>query len=98
MLYAQRREFYRPPIVAAQPFLGHQVFVQLIGQLPGQVVAALRAVIGRPDYRSRRCAMVVRGALARIQARRAVDRGDVMLFDDPAAARAWLLSAGRIAA
>jgi len=59
---------------------------------------ALQRVITRADYRSRFCAMVVQGALARMQARRIVDRPDVMIFDDVASARAWLLASARDAA
>ncbi|MBA3878256.1 MAG: hypothetical protein C0500_00890 [Sphingobium sp.] len=57
------------------------------------VVAALQRVIGNPLFRSKRCAMVVRGALARMQARRAVQRADVAMFDTRAAAEAWLFTA-----
>ena len=62
------------------------------------VVAALQRVIGDPRYRSLRCAMVVPGTLAKLQARRVVQRGDIAMFDDPLAAEAWLLSAVRQAA
>lgn len=55
------------------------------------VVAALQQTIGNPAYRSKRCAMVVDGTLARLQARRAVARGDVMMFDTRADALRWLL-------
>ena len=57
-----------------------------------EVVAALQGVIGEPGYRSLRCAMVVPGALAKMQARRAVQRGDVGMFDTCAAAERWLLA------
>ena len=56
------------------------------------VVAALQGVIGEPGYRSLRCAMVVPGALAKMQARRAVQRGDVGMFDTDDAAERWLLA------
>ena len=57
-----------------------------------EVIAALQGVIGEPGYRSRRCAMVVPGVLAKMQARRAVQRGDVGMFDTLAAAEEWLLA------
>ena len=56
-----------------------------------EVVAALQRVIGDPRYRSLRCAMVVPGTLARLQARRTVQRADVAMFDTVAAAERWLL-------
>ena len=64
------------------------------------VVAALQGVIGEPGYRSLRCAMVVPGALAKMQARRAVQRSDVGMFDTLEEAERWLLSdsADRVAA
>jgi hypothetical protein len=55
------------------------------------VVIELQKVIGNPLTRSRKCAMVVRGALARLQARRAVQRDDVAMFDTAVEAEAWLL-------
>ena len=65
-----------------------------------EVVAALQGVIGEPGYRSLRCAMVVPGALAKMQARRAVQRGDVGMFETLAAAEHWLMAdtAERVAA
>ncbi len=63
-----------------------------------EVTAAFQRVIAKPENRSRRCALVVDGALARIQARRTADRDDVMLFDNVPAARKWLLNAAREAA
>lgn len=58
-----------------------------------EVVAALQSVIGNPMFRSKRCAMVIRGALARLQARRAVQRADVAMFESHPEAEAWLLNA-----
>lgn len=55
------------------------------------VAAALQRVIGNPIFRSRKCAMVVRGALARLQAKRVVQRQDIQMFDQIADAEAWLM-------
>lgn len=57
-----------------------------------EVVAELQKVIGNPIYRSKRCAMVVPGMLARLQARRAVQRDDVAMFSTLAEAERWLLN------
>ena len=46
---------------------------------PPDVAAALQAAIGNPVFRARRCAMVVSTGLIKMQARRVVDRPD-MLF------------------
>ena len=63
------------------------------------VVAALQKVIGEPGFRSWRCAMVVPGALARMQARRAVQgRGEVEMFDCRENAERWLLETEQVAA
>lgn len=56
------------------------------------VVLALQEVIGDPRYRSKRCAMVVPGAVPRDQARTVVARDDVAMFDSVAEAEAWLLA------
>ena len=63
-----------------------------------EVTAAFQRVIAKPENRARRCALVVEGALARIQARRTADREDVMVFDNVPAAQKWLLSTVRDAA
>lgn len=55
------------------------------------VADALRQAIGQPMFRARRCAMVLSGTLARMQARRVVDRPDVAFFDTVAEAEAWLM-------
>lgn len=57
-----------------------------------EVAAALQKMLGNPIYRSRRCALILNGALARMQARRVVQRADVAMFDDVDAATAWLLA------
>lgn len=56
------------------------------------VVSAIQAVIGNPLFRSRRCALIVSGALKRLQARRAAPHDTVALFDDPTEAEHWLLT------
>lgn len=57
-----------------------------------EVAAALHHAISNPLFRAKRCTIVVSSMLARLQARRVVDRADVQLFDDLAKAEAWLLS------
>ena len=56
-----------------------------------EVATALQIAIGNPLFRAKRCAMIVSSALARIQARRVVNRADVAWFEEPGAAEAWLL-------
>jgi hypothetical protein len=54
-------------------------------------IAALRVILAEPEWRARRVAMVVDGALARMQVRRLVENmPHVQCFDDTASAEAWL--------
>lgn len=57
------------------------------------VVEALKLAINNPLLKARRCAMVVPGALAKMQARRTVLGGDMRMFDTTEAAEHWLLAA-----
>jgi hypothetical protein len=57
-----------------------------------QHVAAEFAKMVRPDSPSRRIAMVVSGAIHRIQAKRIGDDGKRRCFDSVAEARAWLFA------
>src|SRR4051812_37048632 len=69
---------------------------------PQEVVAAFRAMLAEPAYRSRRLAFVCGPTLARNQLTRALGARDALCFDDPVSAEAWLLredeQAGRRAA
>lgn len=56
-----------------------------------EVAAALQQAIGQPLFRAKRCAMVISGAVARIQARRVVGRDDIAFFEMPEEAEAWLM-------
>ena len=56
------------------------------------VVESFRTVLAAPEYRSRRLAFVVTGALSRMQLMRTLDGRDAHCFDDPEAAEAWLFS------
>lgn len=56
-----------------------------------EVVAALQAFMANPPIRSRKVALFTKGMLARQQARRlAATRDEIRVFDDRAAALAWL--------
>ena len=57
-----------------------------------EVVAAFRALLADPAYRSRRLAFVAERTLARSQLMRALENRDARCFDDPVAAEAWLLA------
>lgn len=57
------------------------------------VVDSFRSILASPDYRSRRLAFVVTGALSRMQLMRTIEGRNAQVFEDPAAAEAWLLSA-----
>ncbi len=56
-----------------------------------EVADALQRAIGNSLFRSRKCAMVVRGALARLQAKRVVQRPDIRMFDSITEAEHWLM-------
>ncbi|HEY1606529.1 MAG TPA: hypothetical protein VGF77_13130 [Allosphingosinicella sp.] len=58
---------------------------------PPETVAAFRAMLAAPDYRSRRLAFVAGPTLARNQLLRALAGRDARCFDDPITAEAWLL-------
>lgn len=57
-----------------------------------EVATALQVAINAPIWRARRCAIVIRGTLNRLQAKRVVQRPDIGMFESRAAAEAWLLS------
>ncbi|MFA6114169.1 MAG: hypothetical protein WC729_09250 [Sphingomonas sp.] len=59
-------------------------------------LAALRVMLAQPEWRARRLAFVVGGALARMQTRRIVDDiPNVQWFGDTASAEAWLAEASQ---
>ena len=59
-----------------------------------EALAALGGILMEPQWRARRVAFVVGGALARMQVRRLVENmPHVQCFDDTAGAEAWLKSA-----
>lgn len=60
---------------------------------PQDSVAAFRAMLSEPSYRSRRLAFVVAPTLARGQLARALSgRAGTRLFEDPAEAERWLFT------
>lgn len=59
-----------------------------------EALAALGGILADPQWRARRVAFVVGGALARMQVRRLVEHmPHVQCFDDSPSAEAWLKSA-----
>ncbi|MBO9714219.1 hypothetical protein [Sphingomonas sp.] len=57
-----------------------------------QVVDAFKTILAAPEYRSRRLAFVVTGALSRMQLMRTLAGRTASVFEDIDAAEAWLLS------
>ena len=57
-----------------------------------QAVESFRSILAAPEYRSRRLAFVVTGALSRMQLMRTLDGRDARCFEDVESAEAWLLS------
>lgn len=60
-----------------------------------EIVAAFRAVLADPTYRSKRLAFVTPTSLARMQLLRAINEradGTTRCFTDPAAAERWVLT------
>jgi len=56
-----------------------------------EAVAEFQAMLGAPEYRSKRLAFVVSPTLARSQLLRALDGRDARCFETIASAEAWLL-------
>lgn len=75
-------------------FNDHLLLVDVTGcaASPPDVAAALQAAIGNRPFRARRCAMVVATGIVKMQARRVVDRPDMLFCNSAAEAEAWLLS------
>ncbi len=61
-------------------------------QQPKEIVMAFQAILGDPEYKSRRLAFVVNEAQVRGQLTRALLSRDALCFEDRTTARAWLLS------
>ena len=57
-----------------------------------EVVDSFRSILAAPEYRSRRLAFVVTGALSRLQLMRTIEGRDACVFEDCWEAEAWLLS------
>jgi hypothetical protein len=57
-----------------------------------EAVESFRSILAAPEYRSRRLAFVVTGALSRMQLLRTISGRDARCFDDPWAAEDWLFS------
>jgi hypothetical protein len=57
-----------------------------------QAVDSFRAILAAPEYRSRRLAFVVTGALSRMQLMRTIEGRDAGCFEDVESAEAWLLA------
>jgi hypothetical protein len=58
-----------------------------------QAVESFRSILAAPEYRSRRLAFVVAGALSRMQLMRTIEgRDDARCFEDIESAEAWLFS------
>lgn len=57
-----------------------------------EVVAIFQASLADPLHRSRRLAVVISGALARLQATRILDRPGCSCFEDRAEAERWLMA------
>jgi len=55
------------------------------------VAQALQVAIGNPVFRARRCAMVVGSNLVKMQARRVVQRPDMLFCESLDEAERWLL-------
>ncbi|MEZ0242775.1 MAG: hypothetical protein ACAH11_05330 [Sphingomonas sp.] len=57
------------------------------------VVESFRSMLASPEYRSRRLAFVVTGALSRMQLMRTLEgRDDARCFEDVESAEAWLFA------
>jgi hypothetical protein len=57
-----------------------------------EVVESFTGILASPDYRSRRLAFVVTGALSRMQLLRTISGRHARCFDDVESAEAWLLA------
>ena len=61
-------------------------------QQPREIVMAFQAILGDPEFKSRKLAFVVGEAPVRSQLTRALLSRDAICFSDRDSARAWLLS------
>lgn len=56
------------------------------------VVDSFRSILAAPEYRSRKLAFVVTGALSRMQLQRTIEGRAARIFDDVESAEVWLLA------
>ena len=56
------------------------------------VVDSFRSILAAPEYRSRRLAFVVTGALSRMQLMRTIEGRNAQVFEDMESAEAWLFA------
>lgn len=73
-------------------FNDHLALIDATGCAPSppDVAAALQSAIGNPVFRAQRCAMVVASGLIKMQARRVVNRPDMLFCTTLAEAEAFL--------
>lgn len=79
-------------------FNEHIALIDVTGCGPStpEVAEAIQAAIGNRVFRARRCAMVVPSATIKMQARRVIDRPDMVFCASVAEAEAWLFAPTRM--